>query len=97
MYIFKENFKTTIQILGTIFLKAVDDLWNNHLSNAKVLNGMINGFIMREKSKTKAGMATSKKQSNCFEIKELTDEDDLEHHSVKRSFNLSHRVDVTSI
>jgi hypothetical protein len=84
IYIFKENFKTTLKILSRFSIILVDDLWNNHVSNTHFLNSMINGQGTGAKGgkddgkNMKAKSPIGTKSTNCFEIKEAPDEDELE-------------------
>ena len=82
--------------MGNSGLTTVDDLWNSHLCNPKVLSRLLieqpkepkeNGS---DKAKVKANNATPK-QSNIFPIKEATDEEEFETPQVKQRSHASYR------
>jgi hypothetical protein len=60
----------------------VDDLWNNQVSNSSFLNSIIKENSTEKKGgkddKTSTKTTTGQKPTNCFEIKEAPDEDELE-------------------
>jgi hypothetical protein len=84
LYTFKENFKITLSML-------VEDIWNSHICNPKVLTRLLSNFPKdfkengSEKAKMKASTAVGTKQSNIFPIKEATDEEEFETPQVKKS------------
>lgn len=77
-------------------MTAVDDLWNSHLCNPKVLSKLLSNQPKEpkengsEKAKMKANSANTK-QSNIFPIKEATDEEEFETPMTKQRSHASYR------
>lgn len=97
LFIFKENFKNVLTIIGNSNLIEVDDLWNSHFCNPQVI-GRLFGSTPKDlkpngtaASKPKVTQIQSKASPNIFPIKEEKDEEEFETPANKQRSQTSFR------